>query len=93
MGPLVDRLSKAQESSDRMYLDLEEKRMKMEERMNEREERQKREQREFQLKLFSIMMGEQVSGASSDQSQASYDTSAMQFYSNMYTFEDNPPNV
>ncbi len=93
MGPLVDRLLKAQESSDRMYLDLEEKRMKMEERMNEREERQKREQREFQLKLFSIMMGEQVSGASSDQSQASYDTSAMQFYSNMYTFEDNPPNV
>ncbi len=79
MGPLVDRLLKAQESSDRMYLDLEEKRMKMEERMNEREERQKREQREFQLKLFSIMMGEQVSGASSDQSQASYDTSAMQF--------------
>ena len=51
MGPLVDRLLKAQESSDRMCLDLEEKRMKMEDRMNEREERQKREQREFQLKL------------------------------------------
>ena len=69
MGPLVDKLLKAQESSDRMYLDLEEKRMKMEERMYEREEKEKRDQREFQLKLFSIMMGKQVSGASSDQSE------------------------
>ena len=62
MGPLVDKQLKAQESSDRMYLDLEEKRMKMEERMYEREEREKRDQREFQLKLFSIMMGKQVHG-------------------------------
>ena len=93
MGLLVDKLLKAQESSDRMYLDLEEKRMKMEERMYEREEREKRDQREFQLKLFSIMMGKQVSGASSDQSEeASYETTAMSFYSNMYSFEDNSPN-
>ena len=84
---------KAQESSDRMYLDLEEKRMRMEERMNEREEREKREQREFQLKLFSILMGKQASGASCDRSQASYDATAMPFYNNMYSFEDNPPDV
>ena len=91
MGSLADKLLKAQESSDRMYLELEEKRMKMEERMKEREEEQKREEREFQLKLFSIMMGKQTPGTSSNQSQSQvpYDGTAMPFYNNMYNFDEN----
>ena len=89
MGSVVDKLLKAQESSDLKYLELEEKRMRMEERMSEREERQKREEREFQLKLFSIMMGKP---GSNDQNQLPYDGTSTSF-SYMYNFNENSSNM
>ena len=57
MLAVVDRVMKAQESSDAKFTALEEKRMKFEERLVEIEERQRREDREFQMRMWMIMQG------------------------------------
>lgn len=57
ISTLVDKMTKAQSDTDKVFLELEEKRMKMEENMREMEERQRREEREFQLKMMSVLMG------------------------------------
>ena len=66
MGTLVSGITKALSSSDERFLQLEEKRIKLDEMMlemeedrrkesDEREERRRRDEREFQLKLFTLM--------------------------------------
>ena len=66
MGTLVSGITKALSSSDECFLQLEEKRIKLDEMMlkmeedrrkesDEREERQRRDEREFQLKLFTLL--------------------------------------
>ena len=65
---LLQKVLEGQKESDKLFMDLEAKRMKVEERMLEldekryqedraREERQRREEREFHLKLYSMMCG------------------------------------
>ena len=56
MKEVVDRVMKAQEASDSKFAGLEEKRMKLEEKILESEERQRREDREFQVRLWMMMM-------------------------------------
>lgn len=71
---MCDKISSQQGESDRIFAELEEKRMKLEHEMlkmqqdrqreeSERAERQRREDREFQLKLFSMLYGRQQSNA------------------------------
>ena len=66
MGTLVSGITKALSGSDERFLQLEEKRIKLDEMMlkmeedrrkesDEREERRRRDEREFQLKLFTLM--------------------------------------
>lgn len=57
MSGIVDKVMKSQEESDRKFLALEEKRIRLEEHQMEREERMKREEREFQLRMMSMLMG------------------------------------
>lgn len=56
MKGVVQQILASQETSDRNFLELEEKRLKFEEHMVEKEQQQKREEREFQLKMMSMMM-------------------------------------
>lgn len=51
MRMMVDELFKAQQSSDVKFLELGEKRMKLEKKALEHEERLRKEERDFQLKL------------------------------------------
>lgn len=71
---MCDKISSQQGESDRIFAELEEKRMKLEHEMlrmqqdrqreeSERAERQRREDREFQLKLFSLLYGRQQSNS------------------------------
>ena len=53
---VVDRMMSAQEASDAKFMSLEEKRMKLEERLLETEERQRREEREFQMRMWTVLM-------------------------------------
>ena len=53
---VVDRMMSAQEASDVKFMTLEEKRMKFEERLLETEERQRREEREFQMRMWTMLM-------------------------------------
>ena len=53
---VVDRVISAQEASDVKFMALEEKRMRFEERLLEAEERQRREEREFQLRMWTMLM-------------------------------------
>ena len=68
MDTFMTKMVKAQEQSDKLFVELESKRMKFEEQLlemqqhqlaedKEREERQRREEREFQLKMASMMCG------------------------------------
>ena len=67
---MTEELCKAQKASDERFLELEEERMKFEERLLEYEEKQKKEKREFQMKLWTMLMGgfggQQPSGFSTD---------------------------
>ena len=54
-GGIVDKILASQAESDRKFMELEEKRMCLEEREREREERMKKEEREFQLKMMSMI--------------------------------------
>lgn len=63
MMTVVDRLISSQQSSDNRFIELEEKRMKFEEKMLDMEERQRREEREFrqyQLHMWMTMQGVQT---------------------------------
>ena len=70
MNVIIEKLTKDQKESDEMFISLEEKRMRLKERMMEmedcrlrehkiREERQKRDEREFQLRMMTMMMRQQ----------------------------------
>ena len=69
---VVEKLTLAMQDSDDKILQLEEKRMKFEEKLiemeyqrvrekEEREERQRKEDRDFQMRLFSMLMQQQGS--------------------------------
>ena len=53
---LIDKLVEAQQSSDRCMIELEEKRLKFEERQMDKEAQQRREEREFQLRMMQMMI-------------------------------------
>ena len=55
---LISKLLKVQEESDKRLLQLEEKRLQFEERQLEKEAQQRKEEREFQLRMMQLMMGE-----------------------------------
>ena len=55
MNTLIDKVMKRQEECDQKFMELECKRMKLEERMLELESERRKEHREFQLHLFSMM--------------------------------------
>lgn len=66
MDSVLKKVGKMQEDSDARFYEMEEKRLKLEERMMEmeqtrwrenrdREELQQREERDFQLKVFTVI--------------------------------------
>ena len=57
MSEMMDKVIKVQEESDRNFLELEEKRMRLEEYQLKREER---DEREFQLRMSMLMAGSPV---------------------------------
>ena len=54
---IIIKLTEMQKSSDDLIRDLEEKRMKYEERQDEHEEQQGREGRQFPLQMMQMIMG------------------------------------
>ena len=50
----MNKVAKMNEQSDKRYVELEEKRLQLDEHMMEMEQRQRREDREFQLKVCQI---------------------------------------
>lgn len=54
---VIEQLIEKQTQSDIKMMELEEKRMQLEERILEREAQQRREDREFQMKFFQMLMG------------------------------------
>ena len=67
MDKICERVTKGQVESDKLFVELEEKRMKLDHEMMcmeqerrreeaDRAERQKREDREFQLRVFSMLL-------------------------------------
>ena len=59
---LIDKLVEAQQSSDRLTIELEEKRLKFERRQMDKEAQQWHEEREFQLRMMQMVMGQSVYG-------------------------------
>ena len=57
VSDLLEQMITIQTKSEERMIDLEEKRMKMEERMLEKEAQQRREDREFQMQMMRMMMG------------------------------------
>ena len=57
-GELITKLTDVQQSSDRLMIELEEKRLKLEEKQMEREAQLRREERDFQLQMMRMMMGQ-----------------------------------
>ena len=55
---LISKLLKVQEESDKWLLQLEEMCLKFEERQIEKEAQQRREEKEFQLRMMQLMMGQ-----------------------------------
>ena len=55
-GELMDKLIGMQEKSEKMMMDLEEKRTRLEEKQIELEATMRREERDFQFKMMSMMM-------------------------------------
>lgn len=53
MTQVIDRVMKAQESSDSKFIELQEKRMKLEEKLIERLQQQ---DREFQMRMLAMIM-------------------------------------
>ena len=84
---LISKLLKVQEESDKRLLQLEEKRLEFEERQLEKEAQQRKEEREFQLRMMQLMMGQGYG-----QAQPHYHTpgpfggSPMADHDPMYTF-------
>ena len=56
MHDLVDKVLEASKASELKVMELEEKRMKLEEKQLEREESQRKEDREFQMRMFQMLM-------------------------------------
>lgn len=54
---LLVKLIEIQHASERRQFEMEEKRMKFEERMMERDDQRRREDRQFQLQMMSVIMG------------------------------------
>ena len=55
---LISKLLKVQEESDKRLLQFEEKRLEFEQRQIEKEAQQRKEEREFQLRMMQLMMGQ-----------------------------------
>ena len=55
MNVVIDKVMKRQRESDDRFMELEFKRMKMEERLMEMENERRKEDREFQVRMFSMM--------------------------------------
>ena len=55
MQNLTEQILKSQAESDKKFIELEEMRLKHEQRERDREERMKREEREFQKIVFSML--------------------------------------
>ena len=55
MNVVIDKVMKRQRESDDKFVELEFKRMKMEERLMEMENERRKEDREFQVRMFSMM--------------------------------------
>ena len=53
---LVDKVLEASKASELKLMELEEKRMKLEEKQLEREDSQRKEEREFQMRMFQMLM-------------------------------------
>jgi len=58
VGELLQKVIDAQNTSDLKMMELEEKRLKMEERQMEREAQLRREEREFQMQMVQLMMSQ-----------------------------------
>ena len=56
MHDLVDKVLEASKASELKLMELEEKRMKLEEKQLEREDSQRKEEREFQMRMFQMLM-------------------------------------
>ena len=55
MDSVMEKVINSQKESDKMFMEMECKRMKMDERMMELENERRREDREFQLRLASML--------------------------------------
>ena len=89
---MFDTLIKAQCKTEERVLDLEEKRLRIEERQLEREAQRRREDREFQLQLMRLLAGQShhhAIGAPSTSRHINQTSPQFEFY-NAYThpFED-----
>ena len=93
---LISKLLKVQEESDKRLLQLEEKRLEYEERQIEKEAQQRREEREFQLRMMQLMMGQ---GCGHPQPQYHPPgpfgdmQGAISDHDDMYTFPSSPENT
>jgi len=61
MKGMINEVVEAQKSSDQLFAQLEEKRMKMEEAQQEREEKMRRDDQEFQMRVFQLLTGYHMS--------------------------------
>ena len=86
MTQVVDLVMKAQESSDSKFIELEEKRMKLEEKLIESEERQRQQDREFQMRMFAMIMQAPLPPPNEAFSMHSLSTSYFTNASSLYQF-------
>ena len=58
---MCDKISCQQSEIDHTFVELEEKRMKLDHEMMKIQQERQHEEREFQLKLFSMLCGQKIS--------------------------------
>ena len=61
MKGMINEVVEAQKSSDQLFPQLEEKRIKMEEAQQEREEKMHQGDQEFQMRVFQLLTGYHMS--------------------------------
>ena len=57
MKGMINEIVEAQKASDQLFVQLEEKRVKMEEAQQEREAKIRRDDQEFQIRVFQLLTG------------------------------------
>ena len=88
MKEVLDYMIKAQEASDSKFAGLEEKRMKLEEKLIESEERQRHEDREFQVRMWMmVMQGMRVPPPPPHPSYATSPSSSHDYHQLSYLYE------